>query len=186
MNYVLFTVALISFLLYARSSHAVLFYDYGPKALNKVILICAALFALVHLWLLWRTPVHSHKFANVAFLSYITGLIIFLSAKRAISTYRLSLSFAPDLPPWMLSKGIYQTIRHPFFLAFCLTWFGGVLEAHCLRTTVSTAIMLCIYWLAAKRQERNYESSMLAAEYRSYKNRTGMFFPSLKQLSYRR
>ena len=181
MNYAIFTVALISFLLYARSSDAVLTYDYGPDTLNKVILTCASLFALVHLWLLWRTPVHSHKFGNIAFLSDVTGLIIFLSAKRAISTYRSTLSFAPDLPAWMLSQGIYQVVRHPFFLAFCFTWFGGVLEAHCLRTTVSTAIMLCFYWLAAKRQERNYESSMLAAEYESYKNRTGMFFPSLKQ-----
>jgi protein-S-isoprenylcysteine O-methyltransferase Ste14 len=182
MNYALFTVALISFLLYAKASNAIFSNDYGSEALKKVILLCASLFAFIHLWLLWRTPVHSHKFANVASLSYIAGLIIFLSAKKAIATYRSTLSFAPDLPSWMLNKGIYSRIRHPFLLAFCLTWLGGVLEAHCLRTTVSTAIMLCVYWLAAKRQEHKYESSMLAAEYRSYKSRTGMFLPTIRFL----
>jgi protein-S-isoprenylcysteine O-methyltransferase Ste14 len=182
MNYALFAVALISFLLYAKASSAIFSNDYGSEALNNVILLCAPLFAFIHLWLLWRTPVHSHKFANVASLSYLAGLIIFLSAKKTIATYRTTLSFAPDLPFWMLNKGLYSRIRHPFLLAFCLTWLGGVLEAHCMRTTVSTAIMLCFYWLAAKRQEHNYENSMLASEFRSYKNRTGMFLPPISFL----
>jgi protein-S-isoprenylcysteine O-methyltransferase Ste14 len=180
MNYALFAVALISFLLYAKESKVVFSHDYGSEAQKIVIVACATLFAIIHLWLLWRTPVQSHKFANLASLCYIAGLIIFLSAKKATSTYNSTLSFAPDLPYWMFNKGIYSFIRHPFFLAFCLTWLGGVLEAHCLRTDISTAIMLCFYWLAAKQQEHKYESSMLAGAYRAYKNRTGMFLPPLK------
>ena len=179
MNYALFSIALISFLHYAKESNAIFCNDYGLEARKKIILISATLFAFIHLWLLWRTPVYSHKFANLASLCYIAGLIVFLSAKRATSTYRSTLSFAPDLPSWMLNKGIYSVIRHPFLLAFCLTWLGGVLEANCLRTSASTAIMLSFYWLAAKQQERKYENSMLAAEYKSYKNRTGMFLPPL-------
>jgi len=182
MKYALFTIALISFLLYAKANNTVFSEDYGSKGLRNVILTCATLFAFIHLWLLWRTPVHSHKYANLASICYIAGLIIFLSTKKAISTYRSTLSFAPDLPSWMLSKGIYSFVRHPFFLSFFLTWLGGVLEARCLRTTVSTAIMLCLYWIAARNQERKYESSMLAAEYNYYKKRTGMFFPSLGRI----
>jgi protein-S-isoprenylcysteine O-methyltransferase Ste14 len=179
-NYALFTVALISFLLYAKAINTVFSNDYVSEGMKKVLLTCATLFAFIHLWLLWRTPVHSHKLADLASLCYIAGLIIFLSAKKALSTYGSILSFAPDLPSWILNKGIYGVIRHPFFLAFILTWLGGALEAHCLRTTISTAIMLCFYWLAAKRQEHKYETSMLAAEFRSYKNRTGMFLPPIK------
>ena len=179
MNYALFAIALISFLLYHQGRNYNLANDHGSRALQKLILVFTALFALIHLWLLWRTPVHSHKFANLASLCYIAGLGIFLSAKKATSTYRSTLAFAPDLPCWMLNKGIYSVIRHPFFLAFSLTWLGGALEAHCLRTTVSTAIMLGLYWLAAVRQERNYEKSLLAAEFSYYKSRTGMFLPRL-------
>ena len=98
MNYALFTVALISFLLYAKASNAIFSNDYGSEALKKIILLYATLFTIIHLWLLWRTPVHSHKFANVASLSYIAGLTIFLSANKAIAIYRSTLSFAPDLP----------------------------------------------------------------------------------------
>ena len=180
MNYALFAVALISFLLYVKTIDAVLSNEYGSAVLNKSIVLCTTLFAFIHLWLLWRTPIHSHKFPNLAFICYIAGLIIFFSAKKATSTYRETLSFAPDSPYWLFSKGIYSVIRHPYFLAFCLTWVGGALDAHCLRTTVSATIMVYFYWSAAKQQERKYEQSILAVGYKHYKNRTGMFLPSFR------
>ena len=180
MNYALFTVALISFLLYVKESKVFISNDYESETLHKIIVACTVLFAMVHLWLLWRTPILSHKHANQASLCYIVGLCIFLAAKKASSNYRKSLSYTPDLPFWLLNKGIYSVIRHPFYLAFLLTWLGGVLEADCKRTGVSTAIMLLLYWIAARRQERQYEKSTLGAEYNFYKSRTGMFLPSIK------
>ena len=180
MNYALFTIALISFLLYVKASTAFVTDDSASQKLYRIIIVCTVLFAIVHLWLLWRTPVHSHKYANLASLCYIAGLSIFLAARKATSRYRATLSYTPDMPFWLLNKGIYSVIRHPFFLAFFLTWVGGVLEVGCKRTTVSTAIMLCLYWIAARRQERQYENSMLSVEYNFYKSRTGMFLPSLR------
>ena len=180
MNYTLFTVALISFLLYVKTSTTFIANDYASEKLHKIILVCTVLFAIVHLWLLWRTPILSHKQANQASLCYIAGLSIFMAAKMASSNYRKTLSFTPDMPFWLLNRGIYSVIRHPFFLAFFMTWLGGVLVVGCKRTSVSAAIMLCLYWIAARRQERQYENSMLSAEYNFYKRRTGMFLPSFR------
>jgi protein-S-isoprenylcysteine O-methyltransferase Ste14 len=180
MNYALFTVTLISFMLYLRASTAFITNDPASEKLYKIIVVCTVLSAIVHLWLLWRTPVISHKNANLASLCYIAGLSIFIAARKATSVHRRTLSFTPDMPFWLLNKGIYSVIRHPFFLAFFLTWLGGVLEVGCKRTTVSTVIMVLLYWTAARRQERQYENSMLGAEYRFYKSRTGMFLPSIR------
>jgi protein-S-isoprenylcysteine O-methyltransferase Ste14 len=180
MNYALFTIALISFLTYAIAIKFVFADDYGVDIRTKIITICTALFAIVHLWLLWRTPMHSPRFAVMALLTYLAGLIIFFAARHALSIYRSTLSFTPDLPAWMLHKGIYSVVRHPFFLAYCFTWLGGVLAANCLRTSTTTVIMIFLYWRAAKMQEGKFENSPLAGEYRIYKSRTGMFLPSLK------
>lgn len=180
MNYALFTVALISFLLYAKESTTLATNNPASQNLYKIIVTCTVLFAVVHLWLLWRTPVQSHKYANLASLCYIVGLSIFFAARKATSLHRRTLSFTPDMPFWLFNKGIYSVIRHPIFLAFFLTWLGGVLEVGCKRTSVSTAIMLFLYWIAARRQEHQYENSMLAAEYKFYKSRTGMFLPSIR------
>jgi len=180
MNYALFAVALISFLLYVKASTTFVTNDSASEKLYKIIVVCTVLFAMIHLWLLWRTPIHSHKYANLASLCYIAGLGIFIAARKATSLHRRTLSFTPDMPFWLFNKGIYSVIRHPIFLAFFLTWLGGVLEVGCKRTSVSTAIMLCLYWVAARRQERQYENSMLAAEYKFYKSRTGMFLPSIR------
>ena len=66
------------------------------------------------------------------------------------------------------------------WFAFFFTWLGGALAVHYLRTSSTTIIMMCLYWIAAKVQERKFENSPLAGEYRIYKSTTGMFLPSLK------
>ena len=128
----------------------------------------------------WRHPIHSTGFAVVALICYLVGLVLFFAARNALLVYRSKLSFTPDLPAWMLHKGIYSVVRHPFFLAFFFTWLGGALAVHYLRTSSTTIIMMMLYWSAAKMQERKFENSPLASEYRIYKSTTGMFLPSLK------
>ena len=181
MNYALFAVALISFLIYVVTIKFVFSEDYGADIRAKVVKICTVLFALIHLWILWRHPAHSTRYAMLAFISYFAGLFIFFSARKALSVYRSTLSLSPDLPAWMLNKGIYSVVRHPFFLAFILTWLGGALAEHCLRTSSTTIIMMFLYWYAAKMQENRVEKSPLAVDYRHYKRATGMFLPSFKQ-----
>jgi protein-S-isoprenylcysteine O-methyltransferase Ste14 len=180
MNYALFAVAFLSFLTYVVAVKFVFTDDNGAEVHTKIIKVCTVLFAVMHLWILWRHPIHSTGFAVMALICYLVGLILFFAARNALLVYRSTLSFTPDLPAWMLHKGIYSVIRHPFFLAFCFTWLGGALAVHYLRTSSTTIIMMALYWSAAKMQERKFENSSLAGEYRIYKRATGMFLPSLK------
>ena len=180
MNYALFAVAFLSFLTYVVAIRFVFADDSGADVRTKIIKICTVLFAVIHLWILWRHPIHSPRFAVIALVCYLVGLVLFFAARNALLVYRSTLSFTPDLPAWMLHKGIYSVIRHPFFLAFCFTWLGGALAVHYLRTSSTTIIMMLLYWSAAKMQERRFENSPLAGEYRIYKSTTGMFLPSLK------
>jgi len=180
MNYALFTVAVLSFLTYVVAIRFVFADDNGGDVRTNIIKVCTVLFAFMHLWILWRHPVHSTGFAVVALICYLAGLVLFFAARNALLVYRSKLSFTPDLPAWMLHKGIYSVVRHPFFLAFFFTWLGGALAVHYLRTSSTTIIMMLLYWSAAKMQERKFENSPLASEYRIYKSTTGMFLPSLK------
>lgn len=180
MKYALFAVALLSFLTYVVGIKFVFADDDGGEIRTKLIKICTVLFGLIHLWILWRHPMHSTGFAVMALTSYLAGLVIFFAARNSLLLYRSTLSFTPDLPAWMLHKGIYSVVRHPFFLAFCLTWLGGALAVHYLRTSSTAIIMMCLYWSAAKIQERKFENSPLGGEYRIYKRATGMFLPSLR------
>lgn len=180
MKYALFAVAVLSFLTYIVAIKFVFADDNGADIRIKIIKVCTVFFAFIHLWILWRHPIHSTTFAVMALICYFLGLVLFFAARNALSIYRTKLFYTPDLPAWMLHKGIYSVVRHPFFLAFCFTWLGGALAVHYLRTSSTTIIMIFLYWSAAKMQERKLENSPLASEYRIYKSATGMFLPSLK------
>ena len=72
--------------------------------------------------------------------------------------------------------GLYAVIRHPQYLALAVSGFGLAILWPRFLTLVLLAVMLFLYYLLARDEERR----MLArygAGYRVFVERTGMFFP---------
>jgi protein-S-isoprenylcysteine O-methyltransferase Ste14 len=105
--------------------------------------------------------------------------MVFLAAKRALRGHRLTLAFSSDTPRFLVENGIYSRVRHPFYLAYTLTWLGGVIAVPGAWTLSTTIVMLILYWAAALLEEKKFASSDYAESYAAYRSRSGMFWPTL-------
>jgi protein-S-isoprenylcysteine O-methyltransferase Ste14 len=72
--------------------------------------------------------------------------------------------------------GLYRWIRHPQYLALAVTGLGLAILWPRFLTIVLWVIMVGLYWLLAKDEERRM-IRQFGDQYRAYMLRTGMFFP---------
>jgi len=177
-NLALFMAALASFAVYGYAIKKVFSREHGVDRRMKVLEILGSSFALVHLWYLWHRESTNFLVDLAALFLYGSGLAAFVTAKRALRGYRLTLAFSPDAPTTLIDQGIYEYIRHPFYLAYSLTWMGGAVAAPHLATIGSTVVMVCVYVSAACIEEKKFLSTALASSYKLYRKRTGMLWPS--------
>lgn len=100
---------------------------------------------------------------------FAVGIVTFLLC--AVQVYAGKL-----LKRGVASRGLYAVIRHPQYLALAVAGTGLAILWPRFLTLVLLAIMLFLYYLLAKDEERR----MLVRHresYRAYMSRTGMFFP---------
>ncbi len=116
---------------------------------------------------------------SVALAVYALALWIFSAARHAIAEHRLTLAFSDDVPQQLVQHGIYRLVRHPFYLAYSLTWIAGVVAVPHPITASACLVMLPIYWTAARFEEQKFLRSDLAAHYSDYARRTGMLWPAV-------
>lgn len=177
MRPVLLTAALVSFLVYGYAIKKLFSREFGVDRRMKFLQLAGAGTAIVHLWSIWRLSVEFTGLAVTAMAAYLLALAIFLSARKALAGYKLTLAFSPDIPEQLIVAGIYSRIRHPFYSAYTLTWVGGVLAAPGVWTGITTLVMAVSYWCAARNEEGKFGRSGLGPAYAEYRRRAGMFFP---------
>ena len=125
--------------------------------------------------------------ALVAGCFYVCALALFWWAIRTNSPRPLSASFSPDTPQHLVERGPYRLIRHPLYSSYLLTWTAGVVATGRLWLLPSLAVMLVIYFRAAREEEQKFVRSPLGGSYQQYQSRTGQFLPNpLKLLKDRR
>jgi protein-S-isoprenylcysteine O-methyltransferase Ste14 len=100
---------------------------------------------------------------------FVAGMLIFLVC--AVQVYMGKL-----LKKGVATKGFYNIIRHPQYLGLGLTALGLAVMWPRFLTLTLFAVMLFLYYLLAKDEERRM-INRFGEGYIAYMNRTGMFLP---------
>lgn len=123
-------------------------------------------------------PVDGARLYFATLVELLAGLLFFFSVRAAMKI-QLSLVFSKDAPTKLLNFGPYRWIRHPFYTSYLLCYFGASLGSDFLATHACTILMIIVYVRAARFEEKKFEESTLADEYRKYRSQAGAFFPKV-------
>lgn len=110
----------------------------------------------------------------------LASLALFGWAIRTTRRLPPTLAFDDDVPVMLHRGGPYARIRHPFYTAYLGFWVATSLATSTAWFALVPVVMIALYVAAALLEERKFESSGLAAEYRRYRAATGMFLPRLR------
>jgi protein-S-isoprenylcysteine O-methyltransferase Ste14 len=100
---------------------------------------------------------------------FVGGMLVFLVCAGQVYLGKL-------LKKGVAIKGLYAFIRHPQYLGLGLTALGLVIMWPRFLTLALFAVMLFLYYLLAKDEERRM-INRFGESYIAYTNRTGMFLP---------
>jgi len=78
----------------------------------------------------------------------------------------------------LVTDGIYRYIRHPQYTGFMLITLGMLLDWATLPMLIMWPIMAVLYYRLAKKEE-GYMLEQFGERYAEYRQKTGMFLPSL-------
>ena len=118
----------------------------------------------------WKSSPHFGPFHLLSSIFIGGGFWLLASAWKVLyeaqRTHRLALT------------GAYARLRHPQYVGFVLIMFGFLLQWPTIVTLVMFPVLVAMYILLARREEREAEAEFGDA-YRRYAARTPAFFPRL-------
>jgi protein-S-isoprenylcysteine O-methyltransferase Ste14 len=104
---------------------------------------------------------------------FVVGMLIFFGCAAQVYLGKL-------LKKGVSTQGLYTIIRHPQYLGLGLAGLGLAIMWPRFLTLTLFAVMLFLYYLLAKDEERRMVNRF-GEGYISYMNRTGMFFPRFNE-----
>jgi protein-S-isoprenylcysteine O-methyltransferase Ste14 len=110
----------------------------------------------------------------------LAGAGLFVATISASRTARLRLVFDPEHPRSLVETGPYAHVRHPFYVSYIVFWAGWALATWSVLALIGLVVVVAVYWQAARREERLFASSPMAAPYAAYQGRTGFLWPRFK------
>ena len=106
----------------------------------------------------------------------ILGSIFFVAGMLVFFICAAQVYMGKFLKKGVATKGLYTVVRHPQYLGLGFAALGLAIMWPRLLTLTLFGIMLFLYYLLAKDEERRM-TDRFGESYISYMNRTGMFFP---------
>ena len=146
----------------------------GALLISLVVLLTAFFF----LYLTWAQP--QPVAAQVAgFVHQLLSWWLFWRTIAASRDARLRLAFDEGAPRGLVTDGPYRYFRHPFYVSYVMFWAGWTLALWSLPALLPFVIVVTLYVIAARMEERKFAGTPMAAEYEAYRQRTGFFWPNL-------
>ena len=115
-------------------------------------------------------------YARAAIALYLVSCALFWWA-AAVTRGKLAACWQPPVSAAVVVEGPYRFIRHPFYLAYNLTWVAGLVATGWWPLAVTVVTMAALYEAAAREEERSLALGPLATQYASYKPTAGRYWP---------
>ncbi len=147
-----------------------------PDARVRLVALAAIAGCLNQIAAIWLSPADVPR-AAAALAAYLLSLALFWSAVRACRGGALTAIFERDVPRFVVDRGPYRVIRHPFYASYSIFWLAGWLGTNTWSTALVTVVMTATYLRAASLEEAKFAASPFAARYAEYKAATGFFAP---------
>lgn len=107
----------------------------------------------------------------------VTGAVLFVAGFGQIYWSKIMRKGAVEI-------GLYQSIRHPQYLALAIVGLGASLYWSRFIVIIAFVSMLCLYYYLARLEERICVEKF-GQSYRDYQSRTGMFLPQSWEAQWR-
>jgi protein-S-isoprenylcysteine O-methyltransferase Ste14 len=157
-------------------------YVAAPSLGLWIIRIASAASVLVHTVILVCLKNFTVVRATSAICLYMFALFLFWLTIATNRQKPLSLAFSPDLPHFLVTRGPYRFIRHPFYTSYFLAWSAGAILTQNIVVVFTCIAMGTIHVVAALHDEKKFARSLLSERYNHYRRQTGMFVPRLSFL----
>lgn len=138
------------------------------------ITVAAVLGTLVNVVLWWHLPPSD---GGIALAIILLATVIYGLAIRASYKQGFWRAFSLRTPSDVVDSGIYRYVRHPFYVSYMLYWIAWCALNSChVASLLIAALMICVYVVAAIKEERVLTSSF-GERYAIYSDQTRMFCP---------
>jgi protein-S-isoprenylcysteine O-methyltransferase Ste14 len=87
-----------------------------------------------------------------------------------------------EVPETICEQGPYKYVRHPFYMSYMTAFLGMLTAFPTLVTGTLCVLNIGLFVYIAFDDERVLARSRLAADYRGYKTRAGMFMPRVGRM----
>jgi protein-S-isoprenylcysteine O-methyltransferase Ste14 len=176
----LINILLLSLCFLSFSWAAICFFsdkDSGAKIGKQIISVTGILAIVFYIYNLFFFPTVAPLPALSGLVLFAASLVLFWWSINATRATELDFAFTDGPPKTLIFRGPYKYARHPFYLSYTLTWLGGAIASENHQLYMVFIVMLTIYFLAARKEEKKFSLSPLKDEYNNYASQVGMFFP---------
>lgn len=177
MSYVISSLLLVNLLSFAWSVTGV-FSKGNPDSRFTLLKISWAINAVVSM----HATIVSHVGTIRALLTLLIlagSMLLFWSAAFAVRENPPTVIFSNDIPSFIVHKGPFLLVRHPFYTAYMSTFVAVSIYSSSYLVVVTSCLIACFYVIAAFAEENKFSDSVLHEDYIKYASRTGMFIPKM-------
>jgi len=152
---------------------------FSSKSVPRGAMVISLAVSVTTLWYLALTwwleqPIPA---ALVGLALQVAGFALFWSAILASRTARLRLAFDLENPRTLVRDGPYRLVRHPFYTSYIIFWSAWALAIWSIWALPPLVVIVSIYVIAARGEERKFSRTTMADAYVDYRARTGFFWP---------
>ena len=141
------------------------------KIANIIFVVIWVIFILI---LIPLSPQAIFYGESMFFINIIGQILIILGILNFIWLFIQKRGIGAQEMDKLLTTGAYGFCRHPIYLSHILIYFGLILERGALDALLLSPIIIMIYMITAKVEEKYSIGKVFKEEYEVYKKRTPM------------